>query len=279
MLLSGCASVNPAAGPAGKATLDRAREQGFMRIGFANEAPFGYADPSGKLTGEAPEVARRVLKDLGVNEIDGVLTEFGSLIPGLQAGRFDLIAAGMFIRPQRCQQILFSEPDYIATEALTVKKGNPLGLNDYTDVAKNATARLGVESGAVEGDYARKLGVPEDRIVQFNDGPSGIAGLQAGRVDAFSLTSISLRDLLSKATDPNLELAKPFTPVVDGKPQYGAGGYGIRKGDEAFRDAFNEKLAALKKSGELLKIIEPFGYTQAELVPDDVTTAKLCAEG
>src|SRR4051812_28299415 len=42
-------------------TLERARQQGFIRAGFANEAPFGYATTDGKLTGEAPQVAKAVL--------------------------------------------------------------------------------------------------------------------------------------------------------------------------------------------------------------------------
>src|SRR5687768_6895499 len=71
-------------------TLERAKAQGFIRIGFANEAPFGFATPDGKLTGEAPEVAKAVLAKMGITQVDGVLTEFGSLIPGLKAGRFDL---------------------------------------------------------------------------------------------------------------------------------------------------------------------------------------------
>jgi len=37
--------------------LEQIKERGFVRVGFANEAPFGYATASGKLTGEAPEVA------------------------------------------------------------------------------------------------------------------------------------------------------------------------------------------------------------------------------
>src|SRR5215218_4507187 len=98
-------------------TLERARAQGFIRVGFANEAPFGYATPDGKLTGEAPEVAKAVLAKMGIPQVDGVLTEFGSLIPGLKAGRFDIIAAGMFITPKRCAEINYSEPSYGIGEA------------------------------------------------------------------------------------------------------------------------------------------------------------------
>ena len=72
--------------------LERAKADGFIRVGFANEAPFGYSTPDGKLTGEAPEVAKAVLAKMGIPQVDGVLTEFGSLIPGLKAKRFDIIA-------------------------------------------------------------------------------------------------------------------------------------------------------------------------------------------
>ena len=111
-------------------TLERAKSAGFVRVGFANEAPFGFADESGKLTGEAPVVLTYILKKMGIAEVDGVLTEFGSLIPGLKAGRFDIIAAGMYVKPDRCAQILFSEPTYSISEAFAVKAGNPLKLAD-----------------------------------------------------------------------------------------------------------------------------------------------------
>src|SRR5690606_9449688 len=102
------AADNP---PAAQSTLEAAKAAGTIRVGYANEAPYAYMDSgSNKVTGEAVEIARVVLKRMGVNEVEGVLTEFGSLIPGLQAKRFDIIAAGMYITPERCQQALFSNP-------------------------------------------------------------------------------------------------------------------------------------------------------------------------
>src|SRR5437762_12766307 len=106
------AAVAASATASAETTLERAKKQGFIRVGFANEAPFAYATPDGKLTGEAPEIAKVILKKMGIPEVDGVLTEFGSLIPGVKAHRFDVIAAGMFINPKRCQEIAFSEPSY-----------------------------------------------------------------------------------------------------------------------------------------------------------------------
>jgi ABC-type amino acid transport substrate-binding protein len=133
-LLLGAAGLGAAAAMLGRprlafaeTTLERAKAQGYIRVGFANEAPFGYATPDGKLTGEAPEVAKAVLAKMGIPQVDGVLTEFGSLIPGLKAGRFDIIAAGMFITPKRCAEIAFSEPSYGIGQAMLVKKGDPQG--------------------------------------------------------------------------------------------------------------------------------------------------------
>src|SRR5215510_4383735 len=123
-------------------TLERAKADGFIRVGFANEAPFGFATPDGKLTGEAPEVAKAVLAKIGIPQVDGVLTEFGSLIPGLKAGRFDIIAAGMFINPKRCAEIAFSEPTYGIGQAFLVKKGNPKGIKDYSTISGNQDLKL-----------------------------------------------------------------------------------------------------------------------------------------
>ncbi len=273
-LLAGCAdSDTPSVGAADQDLLARLKKQGYVRVGFANEAPYGFADASGQLTGEAPEVAKVVFKALGVGELQGVLTEFGSLIPGLQARRFDVIAAGMFINPERCAEILFSEPDYEAKTAFLVPQGNPKGITTFEDIT-SADAKLGVLAGAVEGGYAESLGVPTSQVITFNDTPSSFEGLQAERVDAVSLTSISLRNLLSTREGTPFEVTEPFTPVIDGKPQTGAGGYGFHKDDEKLRDAFNEELAKLKDSGKLVSIIEPFGFTEAEVAK--TTTAELC---
>src|ERR1700693_4135130 len=69
--------------------LEKARKQGFIRVAFTNEDPFSYVTPAGKLEGEDVDIARVVLKKMGIDEIDGVLTEWGTLIPALKANRVD----------------------------------------------------------------------------------------------------------------------------------------------------------------------------------------------
>lgn len=264
-------------GGSDETALDRIQREGVVRVGYANEAPYAFMDSAqGKLTGEAPEILRAVMDELGVDKVEGVLTEFGALIPGLKAKRFDIIAAGMYITPARCKQIAFSDPTYVIGEAFIVKSGNPLGLHSYEDVRDHDSATIGVMAGAVEHGYAKDIGIPEGRIIVFPDNVSGLDGVRSGRVDAFAATSLTVNDLLSKTRDQNIEKADPFTdPVIDGESVRGYGAFGFHPADDTLREAFNAELAEFLGTPEHLDLVRPFGFTEDNL-PQDVTAAQLC---
>ena len=112
-------------------TLEEIKDSSSVRIGYANETPFAYTALDGSVTGESPEIVRKVFERMQIDTIKPVLTEWGSLIPGLRAGRFDLIAAGMYITPERCKQVLFTDPHYRLLDTLLVAEGNPKNLRSY----------------------------------------------------------------------------------------------------------------------------------------------------
>lgn len=254
-----------------ESTLEKAKKQGHVTIGFANEKPYAYKTSDGELTGEAVEVARAVLKNLGINEMRGELTEFSSLIPGLQAKRFDMITAGMFITPERASQVGFANPEYSIGEAIAVKKGNPLDLHSYKNIADHDTAKVALPGGAIEYDYLVEFGVPKDRIITVPDMPSAVAALQADRADVITATGSSVQATLDTANDSNIERVMDFEqPIIGGESVKGYGATAFRKGDKDFIEAFSKELKKLQDSGELLKIIKPFGFTEAEL-PGNVT--------
>jgi polar amino acid transport system substrate-binding protein len=252
-------------------TLEHAKAQGFIRVGFANEAPFGYATPDGKLTGEAPEVAKAVLAKIGIPQVDGVLTEFGSLIPGLKAVRFDIIAAGMFINPKRCAEIQFSDPSYGIGQAMLVKAGNPKSVKDYSTIAANPDLKLAVMAGAVEVGYAKDAGVPQDQLVILPDQSSLLAAVQSGRADAAALTALSIADMAKKGE--GVESIKPFGEVA-GKSVKGHGGFGFRKEDTDLYEAFNKELKAFIGTPEHIALVESFGFGK-DYLPNK-TMEQLC---
>jgi polar amino acid transport system substrate-binding protein len=270
------ATVAPATpAPKEETTFEKAKRQGYVTIGFANENPYAFATADGKTTGEAVEVARVVLNKLGIKEMNGVVTEFGSLIPGLKAKRFDIITAGMFVTPKRALEVAFANPEYSIGEAIAVKKGNPLNLHSYEDIKNNPKAKIAVMGGAIEAEYLKKIGVSTKQIVITTDNPAAFASLKAGRVDVITMTGPSLEAIIKAANDTSLERIMDFKqPVIDGKDVRGYGAAVFRKEDNDFREAYNKELKALLDSGELLKIINQFGFTEQEL-PGAMTADEL----
>jgi len=261
-----------AVGAHAETTLERIKKQGFIRVGFANESPYSYADASGKLKGESPTVFRHVMKELGVSQVDGVLTEWGALIPGLKAGRFDAIVASMYITPKRCKQIIFANPTYGIGEALVVQKGNPDGIATYADAVKSGK-KIAFIAGTAEVGHAKLAGLERSQRVIVPDFAAAIANVKSGRVSAAAFTSLTAKGLASK--DDNLERAKPFTFTHEGKSYRGEGSFGFRKEDTALRDAVNAKLKDFIGSPEHLAMVEPYGFDQSNL--PQLTAAQHCA--
>ncbi|NMA69748.1 MAG: ectoine/hydroxyectoine ABC transporter substrate-binding protein EhuB [Desulfitobacterium sp.] len=273
MAIGGCGSSKTSGDE--MTTLEKAKEQGYVTVGFANEKPYAYKNADGELTGEAVEIARIILKELGISEMRGELTEFGSLIPGLQAKRFDMITAGMYITPERAKEVSFANPEYSIGEAIAVVKGNPLGLYSYEDIANSPTARVAIPAGVIEYDYLIAAGVPKDRILTVPDIPAAISAIQSGRADVYCGTSPTVNAALKTANDPNLEWVEDFKqPMIDGESVRGYGATAFRHEDVDFREAFNVELEKLKESGELLRILESFGFTEQDL-PGDITAEEL----
>lgn len=268
LFLSGCTSAS-----GDQSTLKKAREQGYVTVGFANEKPYAYQTADGELTGEAVEVARVILERLSIEEMRGVLTEFSSLVPGLQAGRFDMVTAGMFITPQRAaeESVQFANPEFMIGQAIAVHKGNPYDLHSYEDIGENPEVNIAVVGGAIEYQYVTGSGVSEDQIVTVPDMPSALSSLLAGRVDVITATGPSLQATLDTANNNSIERVAEFEqPIIDGDSVEGYGATVFRTEDQTFIDAFNAELEKLKESGELLEIMEPFGFTEDEM-PGDIT--------
>jgi len=235
--------------------LGELQEAGAITVGVANEVPFGYVDDDGEATGIAPDVARAVLAELGIDEINAEVVEFGELIGGLQAGQFDMITAGMYITPDRAQQIFFSDPDYCVSESLAVAEGNPLGIVDYQSLVDNPDAIVAVASGTVEVQYLEDAGVPEEQIETFGDIDGMYRALEAGEVDVVTGTAATVATQV--AAREGIEGVEPFFPVDDeGNEVFPCGGHGFD--DEDFRDAFNEVLNEFREDGTTLEIITAY---------------------
>lgn len=268
-LMSACSST------AGS-TLDKIKNGEKIKIAYADEVPYAYTDNK-KAVGQAVAVHTHLLKQLGAkdDQLEWTVTEFNNLIKNLGAGH-DMVVAGMFVTADRCKNALFANPDYVMPDALLTLKGNPKNLKDLNSFVKG-DAVLGVMGGTSEQGYAKDLGIPDDRVNKQKNLDALIRELKAGRLDGIALTAINLE--LEAAEDTELEATEPFTPVIDGKEQIGAGAAVFQTKDTDLRDEVNKELAKLLKDKEKwLSLVEEFQFTEDYFPPKDLTTKKICGD-
>ncbi|HEX4359410.1 MAG TPA: transporter substrate-binding domain-containing protein [Pseudonocardia sp.] len=274
LALAGVGALAAGCGPDRRRTLARIKANHVVRVGVANEEPFGYLDSYGNLAGESPAVAQAVLTGLGVTTMEPVQRPFGQLIDALLAGTFDIITAGMAITPGRCERVIFSRPDFVAPTAFLVRTGNPRRLHTFADVLR-AGIPVAVLDSSIEQEAARTAGIPDDRIKTYDSPAQLYQAVFEGDEPVGALTDISLRNLVGRHPSSPLEVTAglPLTGRALSQP---AGAFAFRPADTDLRDAFDAGLTTLRESGEWLRIVTPFGATPANLPPVDLTATMIC---
>lgn len=262
-------------GSAAASSLAEIQQRNTIRIAIANEIPYGYADLSGEAKGAGPEVAMHLIKALGIENIDWQTTNFSSLIPGLQANRFDMVAAEMAILPQRCEQILFSEPNSSYGEGLLVAKDNPKNLHSYEDF-KNSNHKVAIMAGADQLEMMQALGVDESQLVTIANNADAISTVATGRADAYAATGLTAAQLAKQ--NNKVELAANFTdPIINGEAVRSWGGFTFASDATELRDAINAELAKFKQTQEWQDILLRYGFSDADLKASNAKdTATLC---
>ena len=241
-------------------------------LGFATAVPWGYPGENGEPLGFVNAIALTILEEMGINEVDTSVNEWAGLIPGLNAGRYDIITGGMYILKSRCENIDFSDPIGYFGDAMMVPAGNPKGIHNYEDVVRTgATLVTGIGFNTVEA--AKKYGVPDSQMLLV-DGEVGIlAAMNAGRADVAVHTVFSVQEHVEisegkfEQTDAT-KMPKEVMNVV---------GIGFRKSDSDFKKNFNAAMAKVIGGDKWMSSTAEYGYTAAQLPPEGFTTEYACA--
>lgn len=245
-----------------------------ITVAINGEEPYSYLNENGEQEGATIALAEEIFGEMGYTVEAELVPDWDSLIPGLGAGRYDAVSAGMSITPERCAEASFAEPEIMYTTALLVEEGNPYGVQDLNDVAEAMESgediTLATLSSGIEATYVDALGIDAEGVGSADDGMDMVTG---GRADVFALTAISL-SAMAGDTD-GVEVTEGFVHDMDGTLQYGAGST-VFPQDSDMLEEYNRHLAELKESGELLEIIGEHGFTEAEIPPAELTAEALC---
>ena len=133
------------------------------------------------IVGIDAEIAAAIAEKLGM-ELQIQDTEFGSIIAGVQTGKYDIGMAGMTVTEERKQTVNFTDSYATGIQSIIVKEGS-----DIKSVEDLAGKMIGVQQDTTGHIYAAAPvedgGYGEDAVVPFNKGTDAVAALVAGKVD------------------------------------------------------------------------------------------------
>lgn len=255
----------------------RAKSDGIV-IGYAEEAPFAHHDGAGNLIGIDPEIIRIVFDKMGVKTFKPQLTDWGGLVPGVKAKRWDMAITGIYIKPDRCKNVLFTDPIYVIADGLVTTKGNPYNLHSFEDVAAKPKIKMGTTIGGTgPRDHAYAIGVQRNQIVELPGYPELIAALKADRIQTFTGTDVGNLEVVKKANDPDLHWVPDFkVSIKDGKPLAGITAFAFNHASKAFVDDFNKHLAGLREMPKFIEMLGKHGMPPSAKPTSEMRTANIC---
>lgn len=231
-----------------------------MKFAYLIEPPFNYKDEHGLITGCDVELAKTVLKAVGISEIELVEAEFAALLPGLNNGAWQM-TTGLFATEQRQHIAAFSRPIWALADGLLVQQGNPKDLTGYRSLAQLDDALLAVIQDQFQHHTAIEFGIPETRIKLFSTYEDAAQAVLNGVVDAYASVSRAHSGYLGQHKDLALEIVN--VPTLEKLPAFGC--FGFHKQDDELKKAVDQALAAYLGSAQHRAMMATFGFSDAEV--------------
>lgn len=205
--------------------------------------PYEYYD-NGQLVGIDIEVAGAIAEKLGMT-LETTDIAFDSIIPGVQAGKYDIGMAGVTVNEERLQQVNFSDSYATGVQVVIVKEGGKVqSLDDMADVI------IGTQSGTTGFIYASG-DFGDDHVKSFTKTTDAVEALKNGQVDCVLLDNAPAEALVEANPDAGLSILETAYTVED----YAIA---INKENTDLQAKINAALAELVADGTLQSIIDKY---------------------
>lgn len=214
--------------------------------------PYEYME-NNTIVGIDAEIAKAIADKLGCElVIENV--DFDSLIPGVQTGKYDFVAAGMTVTDERLEQVDFTQSYATGIQSIIVKEGSAITCADDL-FAEGANTKIGVQL-ATTGDLYCTWDIEDEglgSVERYNKGADAVMALQSGKVDCVVIDN---------------EPAKVFVENNEGlkilDTEYAVEDYAIAvsKDNPELLEAINAALGELIEEGKVAEIIEKYIPTE-----------------
>ncbi len=239
-------------------------------------APWNFTEASGKVAGYEVDLAADLCKRMKI-ECKVIATDWDGIIPGLNAGKYDAIMAGMTVTEKRKEVIDFSIPygatpnGFLTTKSSPLAKlpgtGSSFSLVKDADAAKKAIEDMkallkgksvGVQVSTTNAAFVEKYFKGVADIREYKTTEQHDLDLAAGRIDATFAAMSYQNDVIKKPENKDFTLAgATFTGEV-----LGIGvGVGMRKTDAALKASFDEAIKGALADGTIKTLsMKWFGF-------------------
>lgn len=211
--------------------------------------PYEFVE-GGEFAGIDVEIAGKIAEKLGMTlEIKDV--EFGSIVGGVQTGKFDMGMAGMTVTDERLQSVNFSTSYATGIQVVIVAEDSAIASLD--DLVADGSMKFGVQQDTTGDIYASDTvdngGYGEDNVVRYKTGADAVQALKAGKVDAVIIDNEPAKSFV--AANEGLKILDAEWAVED----YAIA---IAKDNTALLTAVNNALAELEADGTIDSIIAKY---------------------
>ncbi|WP_254545640.1 basic amino acid ABC transporter substrate-binding protein [Halomarina pelagica] len=195
----------------------------------------------GELTGFDIELLEAVVAETNY-ELTGWKTfDFKSLIPALNDGAIDVIAAAMTINEERKQSIAFTNPYYEADQSILVAKGSDFSPSKLGDLSGHPIgAQKGTTGEQIIKDQLIKPGkLDPSNYKAYDNYVLAVTDLENGNIDAVVLDK-PVAQTFQQQRDVKIAFTYKTGEVY---------GFGARKDADPLVQALNQGLKAVKENG------------------------------
>ena len=217
--------------------------------------PYEYKDGDA-FAGIDVEIAEKIAEKLGMTlEIKDV--EFGSIVGGVQTGKFDMGMAGMTVTDERLESVNFSTSYATGIQVVIVAEDS--AITSLDDLVGDGSMKFGVQQDTTGDIYAscsvEDGGYGEDNVIRYKTGADAVQALKAGKVDAVIIDNEPAKSFV--AANEGLKILDAEWAVED----YAIA---IAKENKALLTAVNNALAELEADGTIADIIAKYIPATAE---------------
>lgn len=205
--------------------------------------PFTYKTADGKPTGFDVDIANAICAEMKRNCVF-VEQVWDSMIPGLQARKYDVVISSLSITDERKRVIDFSDRYYKTPSAIVVKKGTA-----YANPASLKGKRIGVLKGSTQEKWAMgELKPAGVTVVPYEAQDQVYLDIKAGRLDGTVADKVEVHGgFLRKPEGKDYGYVGPDQYETK---YYGDGiGIGMRKGQKDLKDQINKAIKTIRSNG------------------------------